>query len=264
MRVLLLGGTGNLGLRMIPALLAHNHTVIAYVRSEGKLRSLVTLRLAEKITIHTGDALDTDAVEAALRKYDCEGIMNTAGNFVAPWKEQVLEKIAISVSSAGVRVGQDRGKVLRAWFIGGMTSLVYPFEGNVERWKVEDFFPNWAGEHHRGTARAMKKVSTADLEWSLLCVGWMQPVSQVIDVLDDGPRHHKLVTGTGEMLHWRGSWLGNVPVIGRTLDLLWCFSDFTTKLEDVADLIAEDMESGDLKFMGCFVGMKEKNKAKNA
>ena len=265
MRVLLLGGTGNLGLRMIPALLAHNYTVIAYVRSEAKLRSLITPRLADKLTIHTGDALDTNAVEFALRKHNCDAVMNTAGNFVAPWREQVLEKIATSVSSAAVRVGRDRKKVLRAWFIGGITSLVYPFEGNVKKWKVEDFFPYWAGEHHRGTARAMEKVSTDDLEWSLLCVAWMQPASQTIDVLDDVlARHHNLVTGTDELVDWHGSWVGNVPMIGRFLDLFWCFSDFTTKLEDVANLIAEDLENGEKKFVGCLVSMKERVKVKNA
>lgn len=264
MRVLLLGGTGNLGLRMIPALLAHNQTVIAYVRSEARLRSLITPRLADKIAIHTGDALDTDAVEVALREHDCDAVMNTAGNFVAPWREQVLGRIATSVSSAAVRVGRDRGKVLRAWFIGGMSSLVYPFEGNVERWKVEDFFPHWGGEHHRGTARAINKVSTEELQWSLLCVAWMQPISQTIEVLDDGPRHHSLVTRTDELVDWHGSWVGNVPMIGRFLDLFWCLSDFATKLEDVADLVAEDLEVGEKKFVGCLVGMKERAKVRNA
>lgn len=74
MHVLLLGGTGNLGLRMLPAMLAHGHNVVAYVRSESKLRSLVSARLAEQITIYVGDALDSQAVEKALREHGCDAI----------------------------------------------------------------------------------------------------------------------------------------------------------------------------------------------
>jgi uncharacterized protein YbjT (DUF2867 family) len=37
MRVLLLGGTGNLALRCIPALLANRHIVTLYVRNLSKL-----------------------------------------------------------------------------------------------------------------------------------------------------------------------------------------------------------------------------------
>lgn len=258
MHILLLGATGNLGLRMLPALLAHNHTVVAYVRSREKLLSLISKRLAERVTIHIGDALDTNAVEAALRQYGCDGVMNTAGNVAPPWREQYLGKIAISVSNAAVRVGKQRGKVLRAWFIGGLTSLVYPYPGNDKGWTVQDFMPNIAmAQHHLGTERALKEVSTEDLEWSLLCVAWMWPNSREIDVLDE-PQHHDLATEVGVMPDWRASWVGNLPIVGRTLDLFWNFSGYSTKLEDVADLVAEDFESGGGSFIGHSVGMKDR------
>ena len=88
MRILLLGGTGNLGLRLIPALLAHGHEVIAYVRSTFKLRGLVAERLFNAITTHEGDALDSAGVERALRQHDCDAIMNTAGNRIKHEGEQ--------------------------------------------------------------------------------------------------------------------------------------------------------------------------------
>lgn len=192
--------------------------------------------------------------------------MNTAGNFVPPWREQVLEKIATSVSSAAIRVGRDRGKPLRAWFIGGLGSLVYTFPGNTERYQAQDFLPYWGHEHHRGTERTLKKVNTADVEWSLLCVAWMWPRSKaLIDVLER-PSGNALLVRKEEMIEWRGSWVSGFPWGGRGLDLLVCFDQYTTRLEDVADLIAEDLASGGREFVGALVGMKdeEKMRAKNA
>ena len=265
MKVLLLGATGNLGLRLLTALLAHNHTVTAFIRSKAKLLSLITPALAShpQLTIHIGDALDTHSVETALREHDCDAIVNTAGNFAPPWKEQYLGKIATSVSAAAIRVGRERKKVLRAWFIGGCTSLVYPYEGNVERWQIQDFFPRWGSEHHRGTEDALKKVDVEDLEWSLLCVGWMLPVSKEIDVLNQ-PRGNDLMVKTDVVPGWQGSWVGNLPLVGRALDLFWCFGELTTQLEDVADLIAEDLASGKREFVGRLVGMKDPKKVKSS
>lgn len=263
MKVLLLGATGNLGLRLLPALLAHNHTVVAFIRNKAKLLTLISPRLANSITIHIGDALDTASVETALREHGCDALVNTAGNFAPPWKEQYLGKIATSVSSAAVRVGRDRGKLLRAWIIGGIPSLVYPYPGNVEGWTVNDFMPQFAPQHHRGTEEAIKKVDVGELEWSLLCVAWMWPISREIDILQ-APRGNDLLLKIGEMPAWRGTWVGNVPVIGRTLDFFWCINEYSTKLDDVADLIAEDLASGEKRFVGCMVGMKERGKVKGA
>lgn len=263
MHVLLLGATGNLGLRLIPALLAHNHTVVAFIRSETKLRSLITPRLAALITIHIGDALDTDSVKAALSQHGCDAIMNTAGNFAPPWKEQYLWKIAASVSSAAVRVGRERGKVLRAWFVGGLTSLVYPIPENTQGWKVEDYFPFFAAEHHRGTDRQLKKVRVEELEWSLLCVAWMWPESRVVDV-SEGPRGHDFLVTVKVCPDWQGSWVGSLPLVGRSLDLFWSGNQYTTWLEDVADLVAEDLASGDKKYVGQFVGFKDRAKMKKS
>lgn len=191
--------------------------------------------------------------------------VNTAGNYAGPFKEQYLHKIATSVSGAGIRVGRDRGKPLRAWFIGGLGSLVYPFPGNLEgrRWQVQDFLPKRGADHHLGTELVMKKVSAKDLDWSLLCVGWMWPRSREIDLLD-GPRGNDLIVKADELVDWHGSFLGSIPLIGRFLDVFWCLSEYSTMLEDVADLIAEDLARGERRFVGEMVGMKDRAKMKSA
>ncbi len=121
MRVLLLGATGNLGSRLIPALLAHNHTVTVYVRSISKLQSLLPPSLTSAITIVSGDA------------NDCDALVNAAGNQVLPWRKHVLPKIAKAVADAAVAVGRERGGMpMQAWFVCGIGELGYPgMEGRL-------------------------------------------------------------------------------------------------------------------------------------
>ena len=45
MRVLVLGVTGRVGSRLIPALLAHKHEVVAYIRTASKISAEVTAKL---------------------------------------------------------------------------------------------------------------------------------------------------------------------------------------------------------------------------
>jgi uncharacterized protein YbjT (DUF2867 family) len=129
--VLLLGATGNLGRRLIPALLTHSHQTVAIVRSTSKLYSILPPSLLPhpQLTIIQGDATNSEAIAQALRDHTCNAIINAAGNQVAPWQEPVLEKIMRAVTDAAVDVGRERGEPLRGWFIGGMGSLVYPGTG---------------------------------------------------------------------------------------------------------------------------------------
>lgn len=260
MRVLLLGGTGNLGLRLIPALLAHGHIVTAYVRSVPKLQSLVSPAMFDNISTHEGDAFDSSAIEDALRKYNCDAIMNTAGNRVVKGP-QVLGKIATSVSSAAIKVGKERKKPLRAWLIGGMTSLEYP---GTDSKQLKDYLFAWMSEHHNGTEEVLRAIPRSDLEWSLLCVAFMTPVSESIDLMQE-PKHHDLAVAAGKPPEWQDSWVRYIPLIGLFLNVVMNIKPYTTKLEDVADLLAEDFEKGgESPYVGELVGMKEKNKAKSS
>lgn len=54
-----------------------------------------------------------------------------------------------------------------------------------------------------------------------------------------------------------------IPFMGVFLNL-WVvlFKQYTTRYEDVADFLAEDLESGSQKWIGMRVGMKDKQKIK--
>jgi hypothetical protein len=127
MRVLLLGATGNLGLRLIPALLTHNHTVIAYVRSPSKLQSLLPASIHENIAVIQGDATDSHAIKQAILENKCSAVVNTAGvAALAPWATSDLPEIFRTIVGAVSEAGAEIGSPLRAWVLGGQGVLFYP------------------------------------------------------------------------------------------------------------------------------------------
>jgi nucleoside-diphosphate-sugar epimerase len=127
MRVLLFGGTGNLGSRCIQALLAHGHTLIVYVRNTSKLKSMVTPAIIDSLeAIVVGDATDPEGIKRALREHNIEAIVDVAGNQVLPWQEYLLPKIAKAVTEAAIAVGKERGEPLRAWITTGPGGLKIP------------------------------------------------------------------------------------------------------------------------------------------
>lgn len=127
MKVLLIGATGNLGLRLIPALLSHGHTVIAYVRDPPKLASLLPPAIHSRISVVQGSATDSAAIKQAIQDTACEAVVNTAGvAALAPWAKSDLPQIFRTVVNAVVEAGVLRGQPLRAWFLGGTGVLNYP------------------------------------------------------------------------------------------------------------------------------------------
>lgn len=75
MKVLLLGVTGHVGSRMLPALLAHKHQVVAYVRTPAKIFSEATSKLDSIVVRSAGDSA---AIKAAILSHNCDAV-NAAG-----------------------------------------------------------------------------------------------------------------------------------------------------------------------------------------
>ncbi|RFU35664.1 hypothetical protein B7463_g701, partial [Scytalidium lignicola] len=261
MRVLLLGATGNLGTRVIPALLAHRHILFIYVRNIPKLRTLIPPSILSNATIIQGDATDSDGIKKALLENECDAIVDCAGNQVLPWKEYLLPKIVRAVADAAIEVGKERGgKPLRAWFIGGIGSLGYPGSGGR---LIEDYIPRLAGAQHRATFEVLESISSDDLKWSLLCVSIMKPESPQIKPLSS-PRNHNLLIGTDMPPGWQDHWVRYIPFIGAILNLgVEVIRGYKAYYEDVADFMAEDLESESMPLVGQRVGYKDKRKIKS-
>jgi uncharacterized protein YbjT (DUF2867 family) len=127
MKVLLVGATGNLGLRLVAALLTHGHSVVAYVRSSEKLKHLLPASIYRQIDVVQGDATDTTSIKGAILDAGCDAVVNTAGlAALAPWGKSELPAIFHAVLDAVQEAGSQRGKPLRTWFLAGMGVLYFP------------------------------------------------------------------------------------------------------------------------------------------
>lgn len=132
MKVLLLGASGNVGSRLLPALQAHGHEVVVFVRSEAKLKQSVPSSVVAKATIATGNATDSNAVRTALVNNHCDALVNSAGlASIFPWQDPRMQGIIHAVTTAAVEASKEMGRPIRAWFLGGMTALDYPGFGGV-------------------------------------------------------------------------------------------------------------------------------------
>jgi len=131
MKVLLLGATGNVGSRLIPALIAHKHQVVVYVRSASKLPSTAATQLTAVVE---GDGTDSDAIKAAILKENCGAVINAAGlAAMTRWHApSQLPKIFAAVAKAAVEAGKERGgPPLRCWFLSGFNLLDGPKEPHL-------------------------------------------------------------------------------------------------------------------------------------
>ena len=127
MTVLLLGATGNVGSRLLPALLAHKQKVVVYVRNERKLRELIPATILDHVTIVPGDAEDANSIKNALIEHDCDTLVNSAGlAAVLPWSTPQMQGIIKAAATGAVEASQELNRPIRAWFLGGMGVLLYP------------------------------------------------------------------------------------------------------------------------------------------
>lgn len=127
MKVLLIGATGNLGLRLVAALLTHGHVVVAYVRSANKLESLLPASIYSQITVVEGNAKDPSSISRTILEHNCEAVVNSAGlAAMAPWKRNDLPEIFSAVLKGVQQAGVQRNNPLRAWFLGGLGVLQFP------------------------------------------------------------------------------------------------------------------------------------------
>jgi uncharacterized protein YbjT (DUF2867 family) len=126
MKVLLIGATGNLGSRLVAALLSHNHKVVAFVRSSKKLESLVSTSVYCQLEVIEG-SVDIPAIKGAILDSNCDAVVNVAGlASVAPWAHGDLPRIFRAVLTAVQEAGAERRQPLRAWFVAGTGVLNYP------------------------------------------------------------------------------------------------------------------------------------------
>lgn len=125
MKVLLLGATGNVGSRLLPALIAHNHRVVVYVRSPSKLSAEAS---SKADAVVAGSGTDSVAIKDTILTHNCDAVVNAAG-FPASmaWNKSDFPDIFAAIVKAAVEVKKERGGLpLRIWFLSGLGLLDAP------------------------------------------------------------------------------------------------------------------------------------------
>ncbi|RDW61667.1 hypothetical protein BP5796_11559 [Coleophoma crateriformis] len=240
MKVLLLGITGNVGSRLAPALIAHDHQVVAYVRpsSRNKIDPVLAKQL---IAIHEGDATETDAIKHAILANDCSAVVNTAGlAAITPFSASLgLPQIFAAVVSATVAAHQARGKdspPIRLWMLSGATILDNPSKPGKLVGDSVPLFPE-----HRGNWKLIEKTSKEDIAWSLMCPSNMVPEPTPMSPEE---RRGNLMAGADKPPGWRRTWLDRIPVLGGFLSVATHMGGYEIPLEGCTEWLASDLEKG--------------------
>ncbi|KAK9374024.1 uncharacterized protein V1513DRAFT_124639 [Lipomyces chichibuensis] len=258
MKVLLLGATGNLGIRLIPALLLHNHSVVAFVRSSSKLSSLLPPTLLSQIVVVEGDAKSSGSIKKAILDNNCDAVVNTAGlAALMPWQKSELPRIFEAVVQATKVSGMERNKALRVWFLGGMGLLDMPGTRSI----VGDYLPIY--REHLPNLALLNSISTETIRWSILCPSVMTPRSSTVELPMQAPTGNLIVSATVPP-HWKNVWVRKIPLLGPFIVLGLNAGQYTTKLEDNAELIASDLEKGGDEWVGKKVGVWDASQEKHA
>ncbi|KAF2010554.1 NAD(P)-binding protein [Aaosphaeria arxii CBS 175.79] len=248
MKVLLIGATGNLGLRLVAALLTHNHTVVAFVRSAQKLQNLVPESIYRQISVVQGSAKDSDAIKRAILDANCDAVVNTAGvAAMAPWAKGDLPEIFKAVVEGVKDAGEERKKPLRTWFLAGQSVLCYPGTQSM----LSDFIPIFL--EHRQNLSLLHSLPPNSIDWSLLCPNTMIPSSATITV--PASPTSKLSASATVPPSWKDSWVRHVPLLGRRVVCAMNASKYKTTLEQNAEFIAADLEAGQSQWSGKTVGV---------
>ncbi|KAL8828834.1 MAG: hypothetical protein Q9170_006430 [Blastenia crenularia] len=257
MKVLLLGATGNLGSRLIPALLAHQHQVVLFVRNESKLRELIHSDVISNCTIVSGNATDAAGIETAIVENKCNALINSAGQAsIFPWQPPRMQEIINAVVAAAVGASKTLGHPIRAWFLGGLTALDMPNKPGV---KIVEYTPIFW--EHRLTYDCLLSKPIENLPWSQFAPSQMVPASQEITLLE-APRGNPLVAKNDSPPEWILTYLSSIPYLGVFFDALRNGMRYNTTLEDCADWLAADLSKEKSEHVGHRVGVIEGKKPK--
>ncbi|EPE25898.1 NAD(P)-binding Rossmann-fold containing protein [Glarea lozoyensis ATCC 20868] len=262
MKVLLLGATGNLGSRILPALLAHNHEVTAFVRNREKLQLLVPASIIANINVVQGDVTSRNDVADALCNFRIQALINAAGAApMMPWNSSQAPQIEEAIVHALKDVGLEQRIKIRSWFVGGMLLLDVPY---ASQYTLYDYLPLYREDVHKLSLLESSK----HLTWSCLCPGNMTPRSKAVSEVKDHVEKQRELKGLLASISvpagWKTSILRKMPLCGGYLDV---FSNLlslrnSVHFEDVAEFIAGELENPNQLYIRKKIGLIEDGAAR--
>lgn len=251
MKVLLLGATGNVGSRALPALIKHGHTVTAYVRSPSKLAPEQRAVLANVVV---GSVMDKSALKDAILAENCDAVFHAAGvaQMFGRSKTGEYNKMFATVVAAIVEARHERrGPAIRAWLMSGFTVL----DSAIPTRLIGDYMPMFP--EHRENLALVQTQEEENIAWSLFCANQMHPKHNTIRIpVPDDCSAVNVIASADSPPDWRDT-LKWVPLIGPYLNVFSLAGGYATSLEDPLDFIAADFGKGlQSEFVGKRVGLK--------
>jgi hypothetical protein len=112
---------------------------------------------------------------------------------------------------------------------------------------------------HRQNIALLRSLPANTIDWSMLCPSTMTPESSTVNVPTQTPVG-KLVANASTPPLWKHSWVGAIPLIGRTLLSAMNAGRYVTTLEQNAEFIAGDLEMRESRWSGVTVGVIDGSK----
>jgi putative NADH-flavin reductase len=218
--LLIFGGTGKLGRRLIRAAQSAGYHVTTYVRSKDKLASLIEQELYDALTVIEGDGLDAQAVGRAMGGYGTA--INAAGN--AFDGESFLRLCQIFIYQAELHLESPK----RIWMLGGAGALDIGDTGimGVDCPGVPAMYVN-----HKINYQTLLNSS---LDWSFMCPG------PLIDAIDSKPRRDLRIS-TEQTPFEVPSYRRHLPRIALSLTMKAHLPEMVVSYEDIADIIIRNL-----------------------
>lgn len=256
MKVLLLGATGTVGSRALPALIKHGHTVVAYIRSPSKLAPEARAVLADVVV---GSATDTSALKDAILIHRCDAVFNAAGvaQMIGRSKTGAYNNIFAAIVAAMVEAQEARGgPPIRAWMMSGFPVL----DSAIPNHLIGDYMPMFP--EHRENWNLIQKQDEMKIAWSLFCANQMSARHKEVRIpAPNDCSATNVIAQADSPPEWRDT-LTWVPLLGPYMNVFGLAGGYATTLEDCLDFIATDFERRlQSEFVGKRVGLKMKKAA---
>ena len=107
---------------------------------------------------------------------------------------------------------------------------------------------------HRQNLHLLKSLPPDTVDWSMLCPSTLTPESSDLNVPTKASQK-KLIANAVTPPLWQDSWIKFIPLIGKTLVAAMNAGRYETTLEQIAEFIANDLESHESRWIGTTVGV---------
>ncbi|MFC3654819.1 SDR family oxidoreductase [Xanthomonas hyacinthi] len=221
MNVIILGGGGNLGRRLIARGLANGHALTVLVRDRARFAATWGAPQPWPFQVIEGDATDRHALARAIAGHDA--LVNTAGIVTEGERFAALVDAVASVAT-GVLPAPHR-----MWFLAGAALLDIP---HTDRIGVS--LPG-VPSIYRWHAVNWRRLQRCNADWSLMCPGPMVASATAMPRSDLRVACDALPYAVGRWTRW-------APGIALSLMMKAKLPELIVSYEDVAELIMTQLQ----------------------